>query len=64
MFGTPFEMFGTVHLMTIIAVIAVSVLLPKFYKNKSDDHKSTMNKIIAGVIALHVIISPYKIIRF
>ena len=60
MFGTPFEIFGTVHLMTIIAVIAVSVLLPKFYKSKSDSQKSSMNKIIAGVIALHVIISPYK----
>ena len=60
MFGTPFEIFGTVHLLTIIAVIAVSVLLPKFYKNKSDSQKFSMNKIIAGVIALHVIISPYK----
>ena len=60
MFGTPFEIFGTVHLLTIIAVIAISVLLPKFYKNKSDSQKFSMNKIIAGVIALHVIISPYK----
>ena len=45
MFGTPFEIFGTVHLMTIIAVIVVSVLLPKFYKSKSDSQKSSMNKI-------------------
>ena len=36
MFGTPFEMFGNVHLITIAAVIVVSVLLPKFYKNKTD----------------------------
>ena len=60
MFGTPFEMFGNVHLITIAAVIVVSVLLPKFYKNKTEDQKSTMSKIIAAIIFLHVIISPYK----
>ena len=60
MFGTPFAMFGTVHLITIATVIAVSVLLPKFYKNKTEDQKSTMSKIIAAIIFLHLIISPYK----
>ena len=60
MFGTPFEMFGIVHLITIATVIVVSVLLPKFYKNKTEDQKSTMSKIIAAIIFLHVIISPYK----
>ena len=60
MFGTPFEMFGTVHLITIATVIVISVLLPKFYKNKTEDQKSTMSKIIAAIIFLHVIISPYK----
>ena len=60
MFGTPFEIFGTVHLLTIAAVIVISVLLPKFYKNKTEDQKSTMSKIIAAIIFLHVIISPYK----
>jgi len=60
MFGTPFQMFGTVHLITIAAVIVVSVLLPKFYKNKSESQKATMNKVIAAIIFLHVAISPYK----
>ena len=60
MFGTPFEIFGNVHLITIVVIIAVTVLLPKFYKDKSEDQKSVMSKIIATVIALHVIISPYK----
>ena len=60
MFGTPFEIFGTVHLLTIATVIVISVLLPKFYKNKTEDQKSTMSKIIAAIIFLHVIISPYK----
>ena len=60
MFGTPFELFGTVHLITIAVVILTSILLPKFYKNKYDYQISMMKKIIAGVIAAHVIISPYK----
>ena len=60
MFGTPFELFGTVHLITIAVVILTSILLPKFYKNKSDYQISMMKKIISGVIAAHVIISPYK----
>jgi len=60
MFGTPFELFGTVHLITIAVIIVVSVLLPRTYKDKSINQKSTMNKVIAVVIALHVIISPYK----
>jgi hypothetical integral membrane protein (TIGR02206 family) len=60
MFGTPFQIFGTVHLITIFSVIIVSVFLPKVYKNKSESDKSLMSKIIAGIIAAHVIISPYK----
>ena len=60
MFGSPFELFGSLHLITIVTIIAVTVLLPKFYKNKSEDQKSLMCKIIAAIIALHIIISPYK----
>lgn len=60
MFGTPFEIFGTVHLITIASIIIVSIFLPKIYKSKSNDQKAMMKKIIAAVIAAHVIISPYK----
>ncbi len=60
MFGTLFQIFGTVHLITIAVVIIVSIILPKLYKNKLETQKSTMSKIIAGIIFLHVIISPYK----
>ena len=60
MFGTPFEMFGTIHLITMAMVIVISIFLPKLYKNKSEDQKLTMNKIIAAIIFLHVVISPYK----
>ena len=60
MFGTPFEIFGTVHLLTILSIVVVSFFLPKFYKNKSDKQISLMTKVVAGIIAAHVIISPYK----
>tara|TARA_B100000214_G_scaffold176272_1_gene126729 strand:+ start:947 stop:1648 length:702 start_codon:yes stop_codon:yes gene_type:complete len=60
MFGTPFEIFGTVHLLTILSIVVVSIFLPKFYKNKSDKQISLMTKVVAGIIAAHVIISPYK----
>ena len=60
MFGTPFEIFGTVHLLTILSIVLVAIFLPKFYKNKSDGQISLMRKIVAGIIAAHVIISPYK----
>ena len=60
MFGTPFELFCTVHLITIAVVIITYIFLPKFYKNKFDLQISMMKKIIVGVIAAHVIISPYK----
>ena len=58
MFGTPFEIFGPIHLLTIFSVIVVSLFLPRFYKRKSENQKALMSKIIAGVIAAHVIISP------
>ena len=60
MFGTPFEIFGTVHVITIVVIAFVSIFLPKFYKGKADEQISLMKKSIAGVIAAHVIISPYK----
>ena len=49
MFGTPFQLFGTVHLLTIFTVIVVSIFLPKLYKDKSENQKSLMNKIIASM---------------
>jgi hypothetical integral membrane protein (TIGR02206 family) len=58
--ASPFVMFGNIHLVTIVAVILVSIFFPLSYKNKSENAKAIMNKIIAFVILAHVIISPYK----
>ena len=57
MFGTQFEIFGVIHLITMCAIIIVSVFLPKFYKDKTESQKSIMSKIIASIIAAHVILS-------
>tara|TARA_B100001250_G_scaffold395746_1_gene400982 strand:+ start:1672 stop:2373 length:702 start_codon:yes stop_codon:yes gene_type:complete len=60
MFGTPFQIFGTIHLITIATILIVSIFLPIFYKQKSEKQKSLMKKFIACIIAAHVIISPIK----
>ena len=60
MSASPFVMFGNIHLLTIVAIVVVSIILPLSYKNKSQEDKSLMNKIIAFIILSHVVISPYK----
>ena len=44
MFGTPFEIFGTVHVITIVVIAFVSIFLPKFYKGKPDEQISLIKK--------------------
>ena len=58
--ANPFILFGTTHIVTIIAITLVSIFLPLIYKSKSEYQKSIMTKAIAFVIFCHVIISPYK----
>ena len=58
--ANPFILFGTIHIVTIIAITFVSIFLPLIYKTKSEYQKSIMTKAIAFVIFCHVIISPYK----
>ena len=58
--ANPFILFGTTHIVTIIAITLISIFLPLIYKTKSEYQKSIMTKAIAFVIFCHVIISPYK----
>jgi hypothetical integral membrane protein (TIGR02206 family) len=58
--ANPFILFGTTHIVTIIAISLISIFLPLIYKTKSEYQKSIMTKAIAFVIFCHVIISPYK----
>ena len=58
--ANPFILFGTTHIVTIIAITLISIFLPLIYKTKSEYQKSIMTKAIAFVIFCHLIISPYK----
>ena len=58
--ANPFILFGTTHIVTIIAITLISIFLQLIYKTKSEYQKSIMTKAIAFVIFCHVIISPYK----
>ena len=60
MYGTSFEIFGNVHLITMVVILLVSIFFPKIYKNKTGKQKQLMSRIVAAIIAAHVIISPYK----
>ena len=40
MSASPFVMFGNIHLLTIVAIVVVSIILPLSYKNKSKKDKS------------------------
>ena len=58
--ASPFILFGNIHIITMLVILAVSILLPMIYKNKSEIQKSVMTKMIAYIVIAHVVISPYK----
>jgi hypothetical integral membrane protein (TIGR02206 family) len=58
--SSPFILFGNIHIITMLVILAVSILLPMIYKNKSEVQKSVMTKMIAYIVLAHVVISPYK----
>jgi hypothetical integral membrane protein (TIGR02206 family) len=60
MTASPFVLFGNIHIITILSILAVSIFLPLIYKKKPDAQKSVITKIIAYVILAHLVISPYK----
>jgi len=58
--ASPFILFGNIHIITMLVILAVSILLPMIYKDKSEVQKSVMTKMIAYIVIAHVVISPYK----
>ena len=58
--SSPFVLFGNIHIITMLSILAASVFIPLIYKNKSVAQKSVMTKIIACIVIAHVVISPYK----
>ena len=57
---STFILFRNIHILTMLVILAVSILLPMIYKNKSEVQKSVMTKMIAYIVIAHVVISPYK----
>ena len=47
MSASPFVLFGNIHIITMLSILAASVFIPLIYKNKSVAQKSVMTKIIA-----------------
>lgn len=58
--ASPFILFGNIHIMTMLVILAISIFLPLIYKSKSEIQKSVMTKMIAYIVIAHVVISPYK----
>ena len=58
--ASPFILFGNIHIMTMLVILAISIFLPLIYKSKSETQKSVMTKMIAYIVIAHVVISPYK----
>lgn len=58
--ASPFILFGNIHIMTMLFILATSIFLPLIYKSKSEIQKSVMTKMIAYIVIAHVVISPYK----
>ena len=58
--ASPFILFGNIHIVTMAIIVLVAVFLPLVCKNQSTSNKSLISKVIAFIILLHVIISPYK----
>ena len=58
--ASPFILFGNIHIMTMLVILAISIFLPLIYKSKSEIQKSVMTKMIAYIVIAHLVISPYK----
>jgi len=58
--ASPFILFGNIHIMTMLVILAIAIFLPLIYKSKSEIQKSVMTKMIAYIVIAHVVISPYK----
>ncbi|MEJ6767376.1 MAG: TIGR02206 family membrane protein, partial [Gammaproteobacteria bacterium] len=56
----PFEIFGGVHIFSLLIIVLMTVWLSLFYKDRTDDQKSGMAKILAYILIAHILSSPIK----
>ena len=55
----PFILFGTDHLLAILAVILTSIFLPIFLKKTSSKTKNWFGYILASILILNECVKPY-----
>ena len=61
----PFQIFGFQHLISLLICVTIIIGFPSLYKNKSALIKTNGAKIVAGLVALHLVTQPiYDILLF
>ena len=56
----PFEIFGGVHIFSLLIIVLMTVWLSLVYKDRTDGQKSGMAKILAYILIAHIASSPIK----
>ena len=60
----PFILFGTDHLIAILAVILISILVPHYLKKTSLTAKKRFGYVLAYILILNELVKPYYHTQF
>ena len=60
----PFILFGTDHLLAILAVILISILVPHYLKKTSLATKKRFGYVLAYILILNELVKPYYHTQF
>ena len=60
----PFILFGTDHLLAILAVILISILVPHYLKKTSLTTKKRFGYVLAYILILNELVKPYYHTQF
>ena len=60
----PFILFGTDHLLAILAVILISLLVPHYLKKTSQATKKRFGYVLAYILILNELVKPYYHTQF
>ena len=60
----PFILFGTDHLLAILAVILISILVPYYLKKTSQATKKRFGFVLAYILILNELVKPYYHTQF
>ena len=60
----PFILFGTDHLLAILAVILISILVPHYLKKTSLAAKKRFGYVLAYILILNELVKPYYHTQF